>query len=486
MTVATDLDALLDPEREVLRRRVRGWGRLHAAGIADRCFQRPTCFNNYKLADAVLNLELARSGVTSGQPGARLRDPALLRRRTLRWLAATLPTVAPATAEVTWPSQSPVPAAVLSDPHTYPLAYDALCTAFAVRAARLAGPEGSPALRLAVKRALWGLLGVTAPNGEVGWAGRGADQVWSLTATAYAASGGAALFGETDPVLAARLRRLADIALHASEGRAGLGALLVLPGGAPALPALDHYYSVVGSTSLALVWLELARDELADPGARRLRIPSEIDGATFTDPGRSGFMTRRVGRSWFAIHAHRDHRADPRQDFGLLRALRLRPGGWQEERPSRPGTLPSAPAVPSGGPGLVSGGRIVLPHVTGWRRARGGLELTGEWRLPTGPIPGRWRFAASPQGVTLRSTCPSGRWLRLTEWLPRSGPLDRHGPLLSRGKASVSVTRPFTVHDLRGAYANARQGPVRAYRLVVRCSRPSVLVRWRGSAPAPG
>jgi hypothetical protein len=167
-----------------------------------------------------------------------------------------------------------------------------------VRAVRLAGPAAPPRLRLAARRALWGLVGLAAPDGEVAWSGRGQDQAWTLAAALYAGAAGSALFADTDAVLAARLRRLADVELVALAGRLRSGALQVLPSGNDALAGLDHYYSAVGSTGLAATFLELARDELPDAGAPRLALPSELDRATFADPLRTGLLARRSGRSW--------------------------------------------------------------------------------------------------------------------------------------------------------------------------------------------
>ncbi len=207
MAVADGLAELPADDRSELRGRVASWATLKAAGIADRCYRRSDCFNNYKLVDAVLNLELARSGVHSDQPGTRLQDPAALRRRALGWLDSALPAVAPPTATVAIPGRRTEQATVLSDPGALPLAYHALCTAWAVRAVRLAGPQASPKLRLAARRALWGLVGLTAPDGEVSWSGRGQDQAWTLAAALYAGAAGSALlrgWTTTTPSSAAR------------------------------------------------------------------------------------------------------------------------------------------------------------------------------------------------------------------------------------------------------------------------------------------
>ena len=116
MIAADELTSLPAADRAELRGRIASWATLHAAGIADRCYRDPACFNNYKLADAVLNLELVRSGVRSSTPGTRLYDPPALRRRALSWLEAALPAAAPATATVAVPGRRAERATILSDP----------------------------------------------------------------------------------------------------------------------------------------------------------------------------------------------------------------------------------------------------------------------------------------------------------------------------------------------------------------------------------
>ncbi len=432
MALAEHLEDLLVGLRGELRARALTWGRLHAAGIAtgraiaaDRCYQDARCFNNYKLADAVLNLELARSGLQGTEPHTRLRDPAALRRTALRWLGGTLPRFAPPTGQVRIPGRGSEPATILSDPGTRPLAYAALCTAWAVRAARLAGDGAPLALRRLVRHALWGLLAVTGPDGDVSWSGRGQGQAWTHAASLYAAAAGAALFADTDPLLAARLRRLADVQLAAVDARLRGDELQVLPSGNDQLAGLDHYYSVTGSTGLALTFLQMAREELPDPEAPRLQLPAEIDAASFADPA-TGLVTRRAGLSWIALRTRRDHPFDPRSDAGLVRALRLVGGRWREQLPQRPGPVSRpgrrAQRTPSGGPVLVVGATRFQPRATTMRPLGGGVELQGVWQAAGGGrVAGSWSYGAAPDGVTLRSSCPFGARLELTQWLPRRG-----------------------------------------------------------------
>ncbi len=493
MLLAEHLEDLLVGQRGELRARALLWGRLHAAGIAtasDRCYQSPGCFNNYKIADAVLNLELARSGLHSSVLHTRLHDPAGLRRSALRWLGRTLPRFAPVTGHVDIPGRGSEPATIVSDPGTRPLAYAALCTAWVVRAARLAGGGAPVALRRLARHALWGLLGATGPDGDISWSGRGQGQAWAHGASLYAAAAGAALFADSDPLLAARLRRLADVQLAALDARVRGGELQVVPSGNDQLAGFDDYYSVTGSTGLALAFVQMARDELPSPGAPRLALPSEIDAASFTDTG-THLVTRRSGLSWIALRTRRDHTSDPRSDAGLVRALRLVGGAWREQLPERPGPVSrhgkAALPTPSGGPVLVIGATRYQPRATLVRQLAGGVELTGAWQAAGGGrAPGSWRYTAASDGVALRSVCPFGARLELTEWFPRRGALVRDGGLVQRAGYSVRVAPRPKVRALVTNYANTVQPSLRAYRLVVPCTGPFASVTWSGGAVAPG
>ena len=489
MTLGAHLESLLVGLRGELRARALVWARLHAAGIAaDVCYQRPSCFNNYKIADAVLNLELARSGLRSTVRHTRLRDPLLLRRRAVRYLSATLPRFAPPSGRLAIPGRPAQTATILSDPGTRPLAYAALCTAWAVRGARLAGKGAPVGLRRLARRALLGLLGVTGPDGELSWSGRGQGQAWTHAASLYAAAGGAALFADSDPLLAARLRRLADVQLAALGARMRGGVLQVLPSGNAELAGLDHYYSVTGSTGLALAFLQMARGDLPDPKARRLELPAEIDGASYVDPGaETGLVTRRSGLSWMGLRMRRSHPFDPRSDAGLLRAVRLVDGRWREQLPERPGPLAKAGTrTPSGGPVLVLGATHLQPRAGAVQQLFGGVDLHGTWTSAGGgSVPGTWRYSATAAGVALRSTCPLGARLELTAWLPRRGALVRDGGLVERAGYAVRAAPRPSVRPLVSGYANSVQPSLRAYRLVTPCSGPFASLTWSGGASTP-
>jgi hypothetical protein len=470
---------------EPLVEKVAALGKLHASGIADACYQRTDgCFNNYRLTSEVLDLELARTGL-HGPPGSRLAEPNL-RARTLHWLGAKLPATTSETASVLAPGSAGGlhRAAALSDPDYYPLAYQAFCTAMLTRAAALAGSQLPAAARRLERAALWELVGMTAPDGEISWLGRGQDEVWTLAAALYAGVQGSELMAGRDPALAARLRRLAGVEFQALQTRLGPEGLRPKPNDDLSPAGLDGYASDVGNSSLALLWLELAREVAPAAVGAVAPLPAEVNGGSASDPRGDGLVTLRQGRIWMGVHRVSDD-GDPRLGWGLLRALRELPGGrWVSLLPERP--LASGGADPATGPLLVRGTAQSRPQTLGGGVNAGQIVLNGVWQGYAGSAPGRWAWAPSASGVRFTTTCPRGASLRFVEWFPGTGPLQRQGSRLKQGAFRVSFSTPVTVAALPGRWSSAREPHLEAYRVTARCTAASLSVLSSGSEIATG
>jgi hypothetical protein len=459
-------------------------GRLHASGTADPCFQKPGCFNNYVLAGKLLNLELAHAGLHASRAGARLADSRLV-SQTLHWMARFLPGTTSQTSRVHVPGDGDQTGAALSDPPTYPLAYQTLCAAELVRAAYLAGPAAPKAMRRLETATLWDLLGMTAPNGEISWWGRGQDIVWTTAASFYAAMQGSVLEQQDHPDLAARLRRLAQIDLAALRARLGPPGFRARPiAGVPGAAGIDTYYGPVGTTSLALVWLELAREVAPSVSGPVAPLPSERSGAWSADPRGSDVFTLRRGDVWLGVSARRVG-SDARSGWGLLRALRrTATGAWQALLPDRsllPGYKPEAPS----GPMLLGHGGALEPRTASVAVDSRGIALRGHWGTGKKPPRGEWTWATAGDGAGLTSTCPKGGRLRFTEWLPAVSRLASGTNWLERGGFAVSFSLPVAISPQPGRYASARERALKAYSVTVACSARTLHVRWNGSEPAP-
>ncbi len=459
-------------------------GRLHASGTADPCFQKAGCFNNYVLTGELLNLELARSGLHATRRGARLADPRLV-ASTLRWFARALPRYAGAPATVRVPGEGVRIGVALSDPSTYPLAYQALCAAELTRALFLAGARAPRAMRRLETEALWDLVGMTAPNGEISWWGRGQDVVWTLAASFYAAMQGSVLEQPAHPDLAARLRRLAQVDLAALRARLGPPGFRARPiAGVGGGSGIDTYYGPVGTGSLALVFLELAREVAPLVSGPVAPLPSEQSGAWSADPRGAGVLTLRRGEVWLGVGDRRVGN-DARTGWGLLRALRrTAAGAWQALLPDRP-LLPNYRSEPAAGPLLLSGANALEPRTDSVRVDSGAIAIAGRWGAARHGPAGSWVWAPAGDDVALTSTCPRGRRLRFVEWLPAVGALALGGDRLARGQFSVAFSQPISVRRLPGRYASAREQALSAYSVTVACHAPSLRVTWRGSEPAP-
>jgi hypothetical protein len=467
-----------------LEREEADLGRLHASGTADPCFQKPGCFNNYVLAGKLLNLELARSGLRATRAGARLADPRLL-ASTLRWFARSLPRYAGSLAPVRVPGEGVRFGAALSDPSSYPLAYQALCAAELTRAVYLAGGKAPRAMRRLETEGLWDLVAMTAPNGEISWWGRGQDIVWTMAASFYAAMQGSVLEQPVHPDLAARLRRLAQIDLTALRARLGPPGFRARPiPGVGGAAGIDTYYGPVGTGSLALVFLELAREAAPFVSGPVAPLPSERTGGWSADPHGAGVLTLRRGDVWLGVSDRRVD-SDARTGWGLLRALRrTASGAWQALLPARP-LLPGYRPEPPAGPLLVSGRDVSEPQTGSVRVDADAIAIAGRWGTAKHAPAGNWTWTPAGTGVALTSTCPRGRRLRFVEWLPAVGSLALGGDWLARGAFSVAFSQPISVRRLPGRYASAREPALTAYAVTVACRAPSLRAIWRGSEPAP-
>jgi hypothetical protein len=217
---------------------------------AQRCATNPHCYNNLKLVDAVGTLDLVRTGISSPLPGARLADPPTADRLARSFLATSVARAQHADLGLRAAAVDVRDAAVLSDPSRNPLAYHALSSALLVRGLRLLGDEAPAPARLAAHRALWALVALADPRGEISWMGRGQQLVWPVGATLYAALGATVEVSERDPALAARLRRLAELATLELEHRRTANGLAVTPGARSSLAGLDHSTDTIACNGL--------------------------------------------------------------------------------------------------------------------------------------------------------------------------------------------------------------------------------------------
>jgi hypothetical protein len=485
--------AMSPPERDALDAETRAALAAHLSlyraptvGLkAQPCFAARDCFTNLELVDAVGSLQLARTSLVSSVPGSRLTDRAALERAGRAFLASELTRAQQPVLTLRAGPVSVRNAALLSDGGRKPLAYHTLTTALLVRALVMLGDQAPAAARLAARRALWALVALVDPRGDVTWMGRGQEHLWSLGATLYAGIAGAAGFARSDARLAARLRTLGDLAFAELRRRRLEFGFTLGPAPRRTLAGMDDSAGSVSCIGLALLWLQLAVERIDAAAGPVAPLPAQTRRATALDP-HARLATLRAGNTWLAVHGAATHPRDARYDVGLLAAMVAGGGSWRPVVGQRPNTDTEA-RMPSSGPALLIAQRELAPSGR-LRLGRREIVMRGAWRAGRRAVSATWRFRALADGVQLRTPCPASTRLRVIEWIPADTPVSLRAngiTLANRSLIASARLRPAWLPGLRASAAHER---LRGLRLTARCTGRPLIIRWRARrAPAtPG
>jgi hypothetical protein len=354
---------------------------------AEGCARRPTCWNNLKLVDAVAVLRVLAVPGLDGLPASkRLADRRRARAEAVDVLVRRVAQVQRVSAHLSLPGAPRAFGAVLSDPPPNPVAYHALSTFMLARGMQaLPAAERGPRLRASLRRALVALHGLTGPDGDVSWMGRGQGQSWTLALGAAACAMALELLGPQEPqagrCLGMAARQLAELERRARPGTGAVG-IAVLP--RPSwVRGVDRYVNRVDYEGLTLFGLQALADALARLGAgpTPLEPAGARAGLRFADPGASGLATTVRDGVWLGVHAAGSHPHDARYGGGLL-AVKARgsDGRWRDVLDLRPKTNPPG-GPPALGPSLVVRGGLAPFVGTGIRVPRSGVvEVRGAWR----------------------------------------------------------------------------------------------------------
>jgi hypothetical protein len=403
---------------------------------SEPCFRRADCYDNLKLvqATAILATLAALPGRT-GPAGSTFAAPAAAARAALRLLSVTVPSMQVDGARLEL-AAARLPGATLSDPTADPPAYLALSAMMLGRALELAKPRPPSALR-AFERAVVALLGLTGPDGDVSYMGRGQGQVWTM-ASAAAACALAMRLLPRERLLDGHCEGLVDAELGALVLRHQLGGI-----GIATVPRLswtrgvDRYANATDYDGLCVYALDVAADALSglvDPGESPP--PGGVSGERFMDSGGSGLATTDREGLWFAVHRRSTSRADSRWGFGLMAIERWRAGAWSSvltDRPLGPGAQ---------GPLLVVGKHEYVPRGSSIRVAAGVIRVRGGWYAGRRLVRrASFSYEASGRGVVLRVPVQRGDELIMREWTPPGEPatLSALAPLPERTGSRVSL-----------------------------------------------
>jgi hypothetical protein len=378
------------------------------------CYQRVGCYDNLKLVNATAILAtLAALPGRHGPARTTFATPATAARGALSLLSITIPRVEIADGRLEV-GGTRLTGAVLSDPTRDATAYLALSAMMLGRALELAVRPPPSALR-AFQRAIVALLGLTAPDGDISYMGRGQGQVWTI-ASAAAACALAMRLLPAQRAITSRCEGLIDTELAALTIRRSLGGV-----GIATVPRLtwtrgvDGYVNRTDYNGLCVYALNLTADALnglPDPGERVL--PAGTSGEQFIDAGGPGLATTSHGDIWFAVHREDSDPLDSRWGFGLMAIQKLIADTWTSTmtgRPLGPGQQ---------GPSLILRGHDYEPIGQTMRVMPGRVVIHGGWIDGDGKHlirPATFIYEATAQGVTLSVPVQPGDRLVVREWV---------------------------------------------------------------------
>ncbi|HEX8646945.1 MAG TPA: hypothetical protein VF715_08575 [Thermoleophilaceae bacterium] len=375
---------------------------------------------NHHLVEAVAVFELKRTGLRSKTEGAVLHPGTYnsTERRAVRIVedevyAVARPTLLRSGGGV---------AALVSDRPEYPLAYQGLSIGFYARALEVMGSRLSARARQLLGRMVHASWLLTAPDGDLAYAGRSQEESWALTMTAYGAQVAARQRGVGGGT-AARWQALADRAVERlrTEHDVGSQGLYIVPALGRdlqrGLPGLDPYAGAAIFSGLTLTFLEYAREEAAARTRTIGRLASDAQGPRLLGRADDSFVTLRTGSLWFAVRQSRDMQRrldDLRSDFGMVALKRRVDGRWRDVIPLRPRVeSPDRRAADSAGPRLRPGGGtpVGVPVGTAISAGRSSVRVVTGWRMPDGTMarPGTpVRYEAVSCGVRMRLPVAAG------------------------------------------------------------------------------
>ena len=379
---------------------------------------------NKSIVEAILLIELTRSGVSGGEPGSALADRSGTLAAVKRFLGKDL-----------WRAAKPYEIAgrnLLGDMPLLPPAYHGLSVGMLARTVELLGDETPGATRSLLNRVVLASDAASAPDGEVAYHGRSQAQAWAMTLTGY----GAAVNGHHG-VASRAIGRVLDYPT-------GPEGFLVTPSLAQsiegAIPGIDEYVAAASYVGLTLSSLEWAIAAGSD-----FRAGASPGGVYVHGRGTGSWATSRTGDVWFAVKRSRTSVRDLRYDTGLV-ALKVRSGTWQDVMPYRPRTLRGDQ---SAGPVLSGGG---VPEFTEFKRGRSG-RIVGRGGFRTRG--GRWlrrgvtfTFAPIACGVSISWPARKGDRYTYSGFFTETPVKDSRS--VSGGPQDIRLDVPFSMRTEAG------------------------------------
>ncbi|HEX8648966.1 MAG TPA: hypothetical protein VF715_18875 [Thermoleophilaceae bacterium] len=435
-------------------------------------------FSNHDLVEAVMALEILRSGLSSSDPDAIVGGA---RARVEQQIDSLVNKQAPDVVGTRNP-------AFISDPPDMPAAYHALSFGLYTHLVSRLGSKASLRARLVVRRSADGSWRMAAPDADQAMWGRSQELVWAYPAAAYGASIAAGL-PDTSSVDAARYRELVARSLTRLRVQYPVTekGQLVSPGLATDHVAvanlLEGYVGAPSMGGLALVFLNQALDEpRASIDGARSRLAADVDTEAVIGEKEASFGVARRGNLWYAVHASRIRQGrlgtDVRYDLGLVGLKRFENGAWRDVVAHRPNTM-GQDRRDSIGPIRVSSTTLypaapntVEPLGDGGFLLRGGFWLDNRNRGIQRKA--NFRYVPTSCGVAFTFPGKPGEVYEMSYFF-RDRPAKRGREVIGpreRVTSSVPFSLRIQANNHRSRpYASAMHGPLFRVRLRVRVPR---------------
>jgi hypothetical protein len=433
-------------------------------------------FSNHDLVEAVMAMELLRSGLKSDDPNAIVGGA---RARTEKQLLDLVNKQAPAVVG----DRNP---AFISDPPDMPAAYHALSFGLYAHLVSRLGSKASLRAHIVVRRAADGSWRLAAPDADQAIWGRSQELVWAYPAAAYGASIAAGL-SDTSSIDAAHYRELIRRSLGRLRDDYPIGSLgqLISPGLATerisVANLLEGYTGAPSMGGLALVFLNQALDEPeASIDGPASTLAADRDTEAVIGEGPASFGVARRGNVWFAVHASRIRLgrlgSDVRYDLGLVSIKRQENGVWRDVMIQRSNTM-GQNHRDSIGPVRVSGEKLwpAVEH-TVQPSGNGGFVLAGGGFYGNDRRKGvvkKAYFRFEPTKCGVAETFPGKRGeVYEHSYFFRDRPTKRGRSLIGpreRVTSSVPFSTKIEANNFRHRpYASAAYGPLFRIRIRVR------------------
>lgn len=448
---------------------------------------------NKNLVEALEVIELYNTGLVGNARNAILRDRKLALRRALKLIDRLIPARVENYTQAVgvgqgWPFATTV--ADMSDPPSNPPAYNAFVAGVYMRAYQQLAPGlRTERMRRTAETLIRGVVGRTAPDGDIAFDGRSQEQAWALSLAGYAAWSAASFATGTErEIFLAFGRRVVKRLENVHVTNASSFGFVLTPAAGccdkqDMPPGQDLYYDVgkySGLTAMTMGWSLEERPEDWQTGPDS--IPTDSPSSLIYAKGGGRFIQHRGANIYWFMRMQSDY-YDARSDMAVaVMKVRNANGSWADVVPPRPYTGGHNRAADPASPCLAyRKGCAYLELRGGTADAGGGFVFSAIWRTARGTLVRRGSATVTPteNGLTLSWTAQTGDVYNFNNFLPSARCTDTGvgGPGLA-----VTVSGQTVCRIAKGIYAGGSRVDLRKTQSVALPINGQVAVSYAATA----